>query len=108
MQADATYVKRSLDGSADGYSLPEEVACTLRKPVIQYPNGRVPVDVAKACFPQCKGSLVADAQGTVALDDLMRRFGVSGASAKVRDAVYDELWSQVPKAPFLLTASFAS
>lgn len=104
MHNDATYYKRTTDGLVDGYSLPDEVASTLREPMIQYPNGRVPVGVARACFPQCKGALVTDDRGTVALDDLMQRFGVVGASIQARESFRERLVLEVP---LLLTAAYA-
>lgn len=56
----------------DAYVLPPEIAASLRVPKIVYPENKIPVAVAKSCFPAgLSCARLQDADGKLLLADVM-------------------------------------
>lgn len=102
---DATF-ERDVE-HCDEYSLSAEECRTLRRPAIEYPNGRVPVDVINACFND--GDLqtfAVDADGTVAIAELVTRVERVRLQVRPVQAVTKSIWPLLVRRHNVATATF--
>lgn len=82
-------------GAIDGYTLSDNDAAALRRPMIRYPNGRVPVEVVSACVDgKIDPQIVKVENGTVDLSEVLGYLKTAGQIGQVTEAVADQAQRQ--------------